>query len=153
MSKVEVSGRAEAPVAVTFATFADIAGAARFVRGIEAIEMLDDGPLGVGSRFRETRRIHGRTGTEEMTVTAFDPPHGFVLEAAAHGARYRTVYRFEPEGTGTRVRRSFEAGAVGLVARVLSVLLGWMAGSVRTMIEADLADTIAEAERRARAAS
>ena len=71
--------RIAAPPDVVFATMADIARWPEFIGGIERVELLTDGPVRVGTRFRETRTMFGRSASEEMTVAELAPPHRFVL--------------------------------------------------------------------------
>ncbi len=59
----------------------DLAGAPRVVRGIDAVEVLTPGEFGVGTRWRETRTMLGRSATEEMTVTAMEPQRSYTTEA------------------------------------------------------------------------
>lgn len=69
MTPIRMSTTIQAPPERAFAAFADFPHAARSVSGIERIEMLTDGPVGAGTRFRETRIMFGREATEEMKVT------------------------------------------------------------------------------------
>jgi hypothetical protein len=52
-----------------FEVFTDLANNATVVRGIEKMEILTDGPIGVGTRFRETRVMMGKQATEGMELT------------------------------------------------------------------------------------
>ena len=52
---VTVIQRVEAPVEKTFAVYSDVTNAAGRIKGIRKIELLTPGPVGVGTKFRETR--------------------------------------------------------------------------------------------------
>lgn len=149
MKSVVESVVVNAPPERVFAAFADIPRAAERISGIARVEMLTDGPTGVGTRWRETRRMYGSEATEEMWIAEFDPPRSYAVEAESHGTRYRSVLTFAPEGGGTRVAMSFEGTPVSFAARLFSVLGGLMAGSVRRMIRADLEDAKRSVEREA----
>ena len=140
MPSVEVQTTIAAPPERVFAAATDLASLPETMSGIDSVEVLSDGPFGEGTRWRETRTLYGRQATEEMWVTGFDPPRSYMVEAASHGARYRTEITFVPEGDGTRVTFTFAARPVSLVARLFSVFGGLMLKSVRTALEADLED-------------
>jgi len=131
-----------------FTIAADIARWPDFISAIDSVEVLTPGPVGVGTRFRETRKIFGSSATEDMTVAEFAPPHRFVLTAQNHGTAYRAEHTFEPTGDGTRMRLSFEGLPTSLLARLMTPIGLLFLGSVKRQLAADLADMRREAERR-----
>lgn len=135
-----------APVEDVFRRSTDFAGAPATMRGIQAVELLTPGPVGLGTRFRETRVMLGKQATEEMEVTAFDPPRSYVLGAENHGMRYRTELAMEPQRGGTRLTLRFEAVPTTLVARVLSLLMRPLARMAMGEMRKDLADLRASFE-------
>lgn len=136
--------------ATVFAVASDLRRAAEHMRGIVRVEVLTDGPIGAGTRFRETRRIMKREATEEMVVTGFDPPHGYELECVSHGCRFRTAFRFLPSGEGTRVAVAFQVEPLGRVARLLGFLMRPMLSGCERELGRDLDDLRAAAEALAR---
>jgi hypothetical protein len=136
-----------APPDVVFARATDFRRACETVNAIVKMEVLTSGPVGVGTRFRETRMMFGREATEEMTVTAFEPPRGYTLSAESHGSRYHTELSFAPDGQGTRMAMTFQGTPVSFMARVMSVLMRPMMKSVMKMCAKDLDDIKAAAER------
>ena len=84
-----------APRPVAFAAASDVRGWPAMMSAIERTEILTREPVGAGTRFRETRRIHGKLASEVMTLAEFDPPERFVVTAFNHGARYRIEHVFE----------------------------------------------------------
>lgn len=147
MRSVRVEVRIEAPAERVFALSTDIPRFGEVVGGIERIELLTDGPVGPGTRWRETRVMHGRRATEEMGITAFDPPRTVTIEADSHGAHYVSTYHFTPEGGGTRVALEFAAHPRSLMSRLMTAVLGRvMLSSVRKALEADLRDVKRAAE-------
>lgn len=70
----------------------DLQGTERVLSGVERIEVLTEGGFAVGTRWRETRRMLGKEATEEMYVTASEPPERFVVEADSQGAHYVTEF-------------------------------------------------------------
>lgn len=140
MPQLQVQRFIQADPARVFAAFADLANAPGRISGITHLEVLTPGPIGVGTRFRETRKIMGSTATEEMTITAFDPPRGYSVGCTSHGCEYHTVFRFIPDGEGTRVEMDFGFRAISLVAKVMGVFSVLMMGSLRRCLEDDLRD-------------
>jgi uncharacterized membrane protein len=135
-----------APVERVFALGTDIENWPQYIKGIKRVELLTEGPFRVGTRFRETRLMHGREATEEMEVTAVEPGRGYTLGCTSCGCQYRSEFRFQPEGGGTRVTMDFEARPLSLFARLMSPLAWLMKGMVRKCVEEDLRDLKSHAE-------
>lgn len=150
MASVTVETTIRAAPERVFAIATDLPNIAETVSGIESVEVLTEGPVGVGTRWRETRKMYGKTATEEMRVTGFEPPRSFVAEAESHGAHYTTEFRFEPEGLGTRLTLVFGARPLTLAAKVFSVVGVLMAGTVRKALEQDMEDVKRAAEAEAK---
>lgn len=124
-----------------FEVFSDLEVVGDRLSAVEGIELLTDGPVGVGTRWKETRELMGQSATEEMEIVDFDPPRRMVAEAESYGTRYTTQFEFEAEGDGTRVRITFRAEPQSWTARAMSAVLGGtMMGAVEEMIAQDLAD-------------
>jgi carbon monoxide dehydrogenase subunit G len=124
-----------------FAVFTDLEAVGDRLSAIEEIELLTDGPIRVGTRWKETRELMGQSATEEMEIVEFDAPRRLVAQAESYGTRYTTQFEFEPEGAGTRIRVTFRAEPQSWTARAMSTVLGGtMMGSVQEMLAQDLAD-------------
>jgi carbon monoxide dehydrogenase subunit G len=126
----------------------DIQGWERILSGVERIEVLSSGGFGVGTRWRETRRMLGKHATEEMYVTACEPPERYVVEADSQGTHYVSEFRLLPAGQdSTTVRITFGAkppgGFTGLLAKILG---GLGARAVRNAVTRDLDDVAAAVE-------
>jgi hypothetical protein len=135
-----------APPDVVFARASDFRRAPETISAIVKTDVLTDGPVRIGTRFRETRVLFGREATEEMTVTAFEPPKCYTLGAESHGSRYLTELSFAPDGQGTRVTMTFAATPVTFLARVMSVMMRFMMKSLVKMCAKDLDDLKAAIE-------
>ena len=108
--------------------------------GIESVEFVSDTHAGLGTRWRETRRMYGRAATEEMAITGFEAPSGYTVEAHAPEVLYRTEYRVEDNGAGTLVTMTFGGEPTTTISRILALVTEPLTGSVRKAVEADLAD-------------
>lgn len=121
------------------------------IPGIARIDQLTEGPVGVGTRFRETRTMFGREETVEMTVVEISAPHRFVLTAYNHGTAFRAVHRLEPAEGGSRLTLAFDCTPKALVLRLLAPLSFLMRGSIAKQLAADLAALKLAAEQVTRA--
>jgi hypothetical protein len=111
------------------------------------MEVLTDGPVRVGTRFRETRIVFKREATEEMEVTALEPPERFAFGCESHGCRYHTQMTFEPASGGTDVELRFEAVPLTRSMKVLAFLMAPMTRWIAKTCAKDLEDLKAAAER------
>ena len=150
MQDVEVRRHVAAPAQRVWDVATDLAGAPRVVRAIDAVEVLTPGPFGVGTRWRETRTMMGRSATEEMTVTAVDPQRSYRVEAASRGAHYVSTFAFTPSADGgTDVTTTFGGRPTSTLARVLGAVTAPLARRAVTKALAQDLDDIAVAAERA----
>jgi Polyketide cyclase / dehydrase and lipid transport len=129
-----------APVSQTFALSTDVEHMPGRVKGITKVEKLTPGPVGLGTKFKETRIVFKREATETFEFTAFEPDQRYELTANSCGAVYRTDFRFTPEGPGTRVDVTFDLKAVSFFAKLMRPLAGLMMGMMRKCVQQDLDD-------------
>ncbi|MDH3284327.1 MAG: SRPBCC family protein [Acidobacteriota bacterium] len=140
MASISVRRHIAAPVDEVFARASDFARAPDVIEGIAKVEMLTGGPVGQGTRFRETRIMFGREAIEEMEVTAFDPPRRYALGCENHGCRYHSELRFTPSGSGTDVEMSFDATPLTTIAKIMSLVMRPMMRSLAKTCLKDLDD-------------
>ena len=116
---------------------------------VSKVEVLTEGAFGVGTRWRETRRMFGKDATEEMWVTVSEPPERYVVEAESHGSHYISEWVLRADGPVTTVRMTFSAVATGGVAGLLAKIMGGLgARAVSKAIAKDLDDIAAALEGR-----
>ncbi len=148
MSQFSLSTHIAAPPEIVFPLLSDIEHAAEQIAGIDHIELLTEGPVGIGTRFCETRTIFGKTTIEEMEITAFDDPHGYTVECDSCGAHYVVTYELVPDIWGTTVKVNFLCQPTTLFAMAMTPLSLLMMGPVKKSMEADLEDIKRLAEQR-----
>lgn len=149
MTTITVTTAIVAPVDRVFEAFTDIEHSAGRVSNIKAIEMLTTDRMRLGSRWLETREILGQLDTAEMEVTAFEHQRTYTITHHKAGGRIDAVFTFEPiEDHGTRVRVDYSLQAHGLPPGAVVPLRWAIAGKVRDVLGADLADLRAYIERR-----
>jgi hypothetical protein len=146
MAGITIKKHIQAPAGRVFAAATDFARAPEIIRSIRKVEMLTDGPLRVGTRFRETRILFSREATEELEVTSFEPPHRFALGCENHGCRFHTETTFTSNGTGTDVEMRFQATPLTLAAKMMSAAMKPMMSSVASECAGDLDDLKAAIE-------
>lgn len=132
-----------------FATMTEVDGFQHWMQGFVGVEKLTEGPVGVGTEWRETRKMFGREASEVFEVTAYEPPSRLGLRVdGTRGASRKGEYRFEyvlaPEGTGTRLRMTGEVDMPGLLGRVMSRLF---IGMFKKACDKDMAAMKQHAER------
>jgi carbon monoxide dehydrogenase subunit G len=135
-----------APRDKVFACLSDFRRAPERIKGIKKVEMLTDGPVGVGTRFRETRIVFKREASEVMEVTAFNPPIGYTLACNSCGCRYESEFRLTPRGAGTDVEMRFAVQPLTLFAKVMGSLMRPMFKMCLTEMGKDLDDLKASIE-------
>jgi len=138
MPSVTISRTIQAPAEDVFDASTNIHIWADVVPAINSIEVFTDGPVGVGTRFRETRTMFGREASEEMEFLEFERPNRYVLGAESHGCRYRTTFTLTPEAGGTKLEMNFDGTPLTFGAKVMSVLMRPMMKKMGEMCGKDL---------------
>jgi carbon monoxide dehydrogenase subunit G len=113
------------PIDDAFPFVADFANAMHWDPGVETSERVDDGPVGVGARYRLGVRLRGRVAPMEYRITVFEPPHRVVLVGEGSGVAATDDIRFapNPDGTGTRIDYTADIHLQGLL-RLAEPFLG-----------------------------
>lgn len=140
--KIETSIGIDAGIGTVFDAFRDLDQATDRVAGIEHIDILDGPPLlTVGTRWRETRRMFGRTAVEVMWVTEFTPHESYTVEASSNGTAYRSRYSFTIRDTNqTQVTLTFTGHPITPGAKAMSLIGPLFASPVRKALHADMTD-------------
>jgi hypothetical protein len=145
-----VTKHVDAPVETVFDAASDLAHAAEHIRGIEKIELLTPGPVGAGTRWRETRKMMGHESTETLEITAFGRPRSYTVACHSCGAFFETTFRFASDASGTNVTLDVRMEARSLMAKLMSPLGNLMFGkTMRKCMDDDLEDIKHVAEARA----
>jgi carbon monoxide dehydrogenase subunit G len=132
-----------------WAVVSDIPGSAATLSGINAVQMLTDGPYREGTRWKETRTMMGRAETVEMWVDQADPPRSTTVKANQAGADYTTRFSLAERDGGTDLTLTFGADVVKptVLSKVAMALFGKIGMSItRKALAKDLAEIAAKAE-------
>jgi polyketide cyclase/dehydrase/lipid transport protein len=131
----------------TFAVFSDLEHAADRVAGIKSLELLTPGPIGKGTRFKETRVMFGKEASETMEITDFQPGSSYTTEAASCGCHYKSTLDFVPAANGTRVVFSMTSTPQTFMAKLMMPLMSMMmTGAMKKCMLADFKDLAGVAE-------
>jgi len=123
--KTRISGSISAPMGKVFALITDIDRAREWMPPDATVQRLTEGPLRVGTRYRETRTVMGKPDTEEYEVTAFDPPNmvevyadGTKGTAGRGGFRIQVFLDHQPNGATKVTMKGFVSrmGCLGVIA-------------------------------------
>lgn len=154
MSSVEVSQQiATAPEAV-WSVVVDTDRWVQVIEAIEAVEILrdEDGggseeSFGLGTTWRETRKMFGKTATEVMEVTEFEDGVSYGTAAESHGSKYFSEISVEPNDAGCLLTMSFTGEPQSMFAKIADITIGRLfLGATRKAFAKDLADIKAAAE-------
>ena len=135
MSQTTVVRTIDAPIERVFDTVAHVENFAKAVSQIVATEFLTDVTSGVGTRFRETRLMHGREAETELEITEYSENDRVRIVADAGGTIWDTVFAVSPESEGVRLVLTMEARPYTLMARLVNPFIK---GFVRKAIESDM---------------
>ena len=130
----------QAPPEAFFDAFRDRSDWAGWMTGFVDVERLTPGECGVGTRWRETRRILGREASEVFEVTAWDPPRAVSLyvdgrQGSTGKGEFRYHYELTRHGAGTRVHLR---GEIAMPGRLPSLLARLFLGTFRKSCARDL---------------
>lgn len=127
----------------------DVPGSPATLSGVESVQLLTDGPYAEGTRWKETRKMMGRSETVEMWVADAHPPRSTTVKAVQGGADYSTRFNLVPRDDGTDLTVTFGAEVPKPTAatRIMTALFGKMGMAVtRKALTEDLAEIAAKAE-------
>lgn len=138
MGSLVIEKHINAPIERVYTVMTDLERWPENIEAITKIEKLTEGPVGNGTRFKETRIMFGKEHTETMTFEDVVPNRGYTLAANSCGVQYASVHTLSPEAGGTRLRLEMQSKPVTLGAKILSPVMGaMMKGTMRKMIRKD----------------
>jgi len=141
MAHFQYSVHVNAPQDRVFQVASNIPNAANTIEGITNIEMLTEGPVGVGTAWKETRVMFGKEHSETMEITGFDPPRSYTVGSESCGALWSSTFAFTAENGGTRVDLDFLTNPLSIWARIMAfIMTPLMRGMMKKCVGADLRD-------------
>ena len=104
------------PVEEVFDFATDIANASVLLPGVTKVEMVTDGGMKPGAKFRETRLMNGKERSAVIEIVDHKRPEIHSARAAMMGMQATYIFRFHADGAGTRGDGSGGQGKLSLVA-------------------------------------
>lgn len=126
MSTITRSITIDAPVDRVFDTVAHIESFSDAVPAIEDVEFLSEQHRGVGTRFKETRKVNGRTGSTVLEVTEYVENEKVRIVSDAGGTIWDTVFTTRPVDGGTELGMFMDARPHTIVARITTPMIKGM---------------------------
>lgn len=126
--QVAVSRTIQSPLPKVFETIARPDRFCEAIPDIIQIEIISDQKYGVGTRFRETRNMNGKTAVAEMTVSEQVENQLVRLVAEMGGADWDTCFRLSPLGKDVQLDMIMIARPKTLFAKFLTPLIMGMVG-------------------------
>ncbi len=136
----EVSEVVAASPQRVFQAMTDLESAQDWAPDLVKIELLTEGDFGLGTRWNETRRPHGREATEQFEVSAFEPPWAFRLrvdgtKGTSGQGEYLFDYELMQDGPRTQVT---VRGEIRQLGRLLTVVGKLFLGPFKRSVGRDL---------------
>jgi uncharacterized protein YndB with AHSA1/START domain len=113
---------------------------------IKKLEVITDGPIGVGTKFKETRMMFGKEATETFEITEYVANKTLTMQAHSCGMLYTVTHHFHEESDGTRIELIMTGQAQRFFAKLMTPLAWLMRGMMKKHIAKDLANLAKAAE-------
>jgi len=126
MNGFEFSTHIARPPREVFEVLSNPAEASKFLDNIKESKKLSEGPIGVGTIFRETRVVSGKEATADLLVTAYEPNSRVSISTEAEGIKVDYHYRLSLQDEGTRLLWLCELKAAGLRRMMLPMVAAIM---------------------------
>lgn len=97
--------------------------APKVVQSVKSMVNLTEGPVRLGTRYRETRLMDGKEQHAELEVVAYEPNQKYAMKNVTDGIETVYRYTFHPEAAGTRVDLVCEVKAGGLKKFMLPMVV------------------------------
>ena len=96
--------------------------APKVVQSVKSMVKLTEGPVRVGTRYRETRLMNGKEAHAELEVVEYEPDQKYAMRNVTEGIETVYRYTFHPQAEGTRVDLICEVRAGGLKKLMLPMV-------------------------------
>lgn len=101
----------------------DSANAPNVSDSVILMEKMTDGPVGVGTRYQETRLMNGKQQQTELEVVAFENGSRYSVRNETQGIETIYEYVFRSEKDGTRIDLSCNVNAKGLKKAIVPAVV------------------------------
>ncbi|MFK7767271.1 MAG: SRPBCC family protein [Mariniblastus sp.] len=139
MTRTIVARKIAAPSELVFKTVADIREFSKVIPEITNINILSEQQVGVGTRFQETRLMHGREATVELEVTEYVENKKIRIVSDTNGTVWDSIFTVnettESGSPVTELQLVMEARTSKFSGKVINFLIK---GMIKKAIQNDL---------------
>jgi uncharacterized membrane protein len=143
MTRIERSIVIDKPIGEVFDFTHDLANNPLWQTTVVEIETLTEGPMRVGSQWREVRKFLGKRIETVLELTEYEPNARSAVRMVSGPVPLRGTYEYEPVGGGTRFTVTGELDAHGffklaepVFARITGRELEANLGHLKDLLEA-----------------
>jgi len=147
MGSMNLSININATPEAVFAVVSDVENSPDRIDWFEKVDMLTDGPVRVGTKWRETRRMNNKQCVEEWEMTAFESPNYFSAYCDSQGYDVEWTMRVDPEGDGSRLTLDMKTKPRTFIGKLMTPVEWLMSGMCKTIVRKDLESTKAYIEQ------
>jgi len=97
--------------------------APKIVQSVKSMVKLTEGPVRVGTRYRETRLMGGKEQQADLEIVEFEPIQKYAMQNVTEGVETVYRYNFQPERDGTRIDLVCEVKAKGIKKLMLPMIV------------------------------
>jgi len=135
MACVTIARTINSPAEVVFRTVAEPEQFAKAIVGVTKLEFLSKTTSGVGTCFRQTRVMKGKSHTMDFEVAEYVKNQRVRIVNETHGTTWDSLFTLEPEGNATTLTMRMDAKSEQRMTRLLLPLVCIM---VRKAVEGDM---------------
>lgn len=148
MGRINLSIGINATPEDVFEVVSDVEKSPDRLHGYEKVELLTDGPVRVGTKWRETRNMSGKHSVQEWEMTAFDSPKRFSAYCDAEGYDVEWTMGVEAVGDVSRLTLNMTTKPRTFIGKLLTPVELLMASMCKGIVRRDLESTKAYIEQR-----
>ncbi len=149
MGRINLSISINAAQQTVFNVVSDVENSPDRIDWFEKVNMLTDGPVRVGTKWRETRHMNNRQSVEEWEMTAFENPNYLSAYCDSHGYDVEWTMRVDPEGDGSKLTLDMTTRPRTFVGKLMTPVEWFMSGMMKKIVLKDLESTKAYIEKHA----
>ena len=123
MTGFDMSEWVARPTKEVFDFIAASDNAPKIVRSVTSMVKLTEGPVRVGTRYRETRLMNGKEQQAELEIVEFEPTQKYAMQNVTSGIETVYRYKIQPERDGTRIDLVCEVKAKGIKKLMLPLVV------------------------------
>lgn len=124
MAEINMSIEVAASPERVFAIASDVEGSPKVQPKIVSVEMLTPGPMRVGTKWREKRKMGSGDAEAMIEITGFEPGKRYVFQSMSKGPGFTGELAVSARGSGTVL--SMTIRPMGIVARMALWIMGGM---------------------------